>query len=63
MKNLSYDTYLTEPAVREQIIAAARRAQAIAIQRYLLAPLMRFCGRLTALRGVRLQLDPRVAAQ
>jgi hypothetical protein len=63
MKNIAYETYLADPAVREGIEHAARRAQAIALHRYLIAPLVRFCGRLTAVRGVRLQLDPRVVAQ
>ena len=63
MKNVTYETYLAEPAVREQIAAAARRAQAFAMHRYLLQPLVRFCGRLIAVRGFRLRLDPRVVVQ
>ena len=63
MKNLTYEKYLAEPALREQIAAAARRAQAIAMHRYLLQPLVRFCGRLVAVRGFKLRLDPRVAVR
>jgi hypothetical protein len=63
MKNIAYDTYLADPDVRDGIERAARRAQAIAVHQYLIKPLVLFCGSLTAVRGVRLQLDPRVVAQ
>jgi hypothetical protein len=63
MKNLTYATYLADPALREQIIADAHRARAQAVQRYLFAPLVRFCGVLVSIRGLRLQLDPRAAAK
>lgn len=62
MKNIAYETYLTDPSMRERIERSARRAQAIAVHQYLIEPLVRFCGSLTAVRGVRLQLDPRVVA-
>lgn len=61
MKTITYETYLADSSVREAIEREARRAQAIAVQEYLIEPLVRFCGRLTAVRGVRLQLDPRPA--
>jgi hypothetical protein len=60
MKNLSYETYLADPqSVREQIERAARRMRAEALKRTLFEPLAAFCGRLLAVRGVRLLLDPR----
>lgn len=61
MKNVTYETYLADSAVREAIEREARRAQAIAVHQYLIQPLVRFCGSLTAARGVRMQLDPRTA--
>jgi hypothetical protein len=63
MKTITYETYLADAAVREGIVRAARRAQATAVYEYLMKPLVLFCGRLSAVRGVRLQLDPRVVAQ
>jgi hypothetical protein len=60
MKNPTYETYLADPsAAHAQIQRAASRARAEAVHRHVLAPLARFCGRLTAIRGVRLRLDPR----
>jgi hypothetical protein len=62
MKNLIYETYLTDPALREQIIATAHSLRAQAMQRHLLLPLARFCGKLVAVRGLKMWLDPRAAA-
>jgi hypothetical protein len=63
MKNLTYETYLTDPAaVVAQVRRDARRARALAVHRYLIWPLARFCAMLLAIRGVKLQLDPRAAA-
>jgi hypothetical protein len=62
MKNMTYQTYLTDPAARGQIDAAARSVRAQTAQRYLFAPLARFCGKLVSIRGVGLHLDPRVGA-
>ena len=60
MKNLTYETYLADPQrVQEQILAEARRMRAVALKRTVFAPLAAFCGRLLAIRGVKLQLDPR----
>jgi len=63
MKNPTYESCLTGPAAREQIIAAAHRARAQAVQRHLLVPLARFCGKLVSIRGLRPLLDPRAAAR
>jgi hypothetical protein len=63
MENLTYQAYLADPATAHtQIQRAASRARVEAVYRHVIAPMARFCGRLTAIRGVRLQLDPRVAA-
>jgi hypothetical protein len=63
MKKLTYEDYLADPsAVTARIQLGAQRDRARAVQRYLLAPLARFCGRLLAIRGVKLRLDPRAAA-
>jgi len=62
MENLTYQTYLTDPAARTRIADAARSARAAAGYRYLVLPLVQFCGRLVAVRGVRLHLDPRETA-
>jgi hypothetical protein len=60
MKNLTYLAYLADPsAAHAQVQRAASRARAEAVYRHVLAPLTRFCGRLTAIRGMRLQVDPR----
>ena len=58
MKNMTYQTYLTDPAARGQIDAAARSVRAQALQSYLFAPLARFCGKLISIRGVGLQPAP-----
>jgi hypothetical protein len=58
MKQLTYQTYLTDPAMRQQIDAAVRGARAQALQRYLFAPLARFCGKLVSIRGAGLQPAP-----
>ena len=61
MEHLTYETYLADPsAAYAQIQRAAGRARAEALYRHVLEPLARFCGRLTAIRGVRMQLDPRI---
>jgi hypothetical protein len=63
MKNLTYETYLSNPSeVHAQIQRAASRDRADAAHRYVIGPVVRFCGQLIAIRGVRLQLDPRVGA-
>jgi hypothetical protein len=60
MKKLTYQDYLADPlAVTAQVRQEAQRARAQAVQRHFLAPLARLCGRLLAIRGVRLHLDPR----
>jgi len=60
MKNLTYADYLADPeATLERIQREARRARVEAIGQYLLEPLARLCGRLLAIRGVKLYLDPR----
>lgn len=41
MKNLTYEIYLANPAVREQLEREARRARAEAMHQYIVAPLMR----------------------
>jgi hypothetical protein len=61
MTQPTYDDYLADPLAREAIERAARHARALALQKHLFAPLARFCGRLTAVRGFRLRLDPRAA--
>jgi hypothetical protein len=59
MKKLTYETYLTDPsAVAAQVRLDASRARALAVHRYVLMPLARFCGELLAIRGVKLHLDP-----
>ena len=40
MKNLTYEMYLANPAVREQIEREARRARAEAMRQYIALPLM-----------------------
>lgn len=62
MKTLTYETYVTDPAVREAVLRAALRARSEALSLHLVLPLARFCGRLLAIRGVRMRLDPRAAA-
>ena len=41
MKNLTYEIYLANPAVREQIEREVRRARAEAMYQYGVAPLMK----------------------
>jgi len=41
MKNLTYETYLANPAVREQIEREVRRARAEAMHEYIVMPLVR----------------------
>ena len=63
MKNLTYESYLADPqSARQQIEREARRMRAQALKSALFEPLAAFCGRLLAIRGVRLRLDPRQAA-
>ena len=60
MKNLTYETYLADPQrVQEQILGEARRLRAETLKRTFFQPFASFCGRLLAIRGVRLRLDPR----
>jgi hypothetical protein len=62
MRNLTYETYLANPqAVQERIELEARRMRAQALQSAVFEPLAAFCGRLLAIRGIRLRLDPRQA--
>lgn len=62
MENLTYEDYLANPAaVLERIQREAQRARTEAINDYMLVPLARLCGRLLAIRGVKLRLDPRAA--
>src|SRR5262245_46647477 len=61
MTEPTYNDYLTDPLAREAIERAARNARALALQKHLFVPLARLCGRLTAVRGVSLRLDPRLA--
>lgn len=60
MKNLTYETYFADPQLaQEQIELEARRMRAEALKRTFFDPLAAFCGRLLAIRGVKLMLDPR----
>jgi hypothetical protein len=60
MKKLTYETYLADPQrVQEQILDEARRMRAEALKRSFFDPFAAFCGRLLAIRGVKLLLDPR----
>ena len=60
MRNLTYETYLADPqGMQEQILGEARRMRAEALSRALFEPLAAFCGRVLAIRGVKLRLDPR----
>ena len=60
MENMTYQTYLTDPAAREQIDAAARSIRTQAVRRYLLMPLARFCAKLVSVPALGPQVDPRV---
>lgn len=46
MKNLTYEIYLANPAVREQLERQARRARAEAMHQYIVAPLMKMFSRM-----------------
>ena len=60
MKTPTYEDYLADPsAMAQQVRLEAQRARALAAHRYILEPLARACGRLLAIRGVKLYLDPR----
>jgi hypothetical protein len=43
----------------QRVRREANRQRALAVRTQLLMPLARFCGRLLAIRGVKLRLDPR----
>jgi len=63
MKKLTYEAYLADPqSVHERIEHQARRMRAEALKRAFFDPLAAFCGRLLAIRGVTLLLDPRQPA-
>jgi hypothetical protein len=49
--------------VMDQVHRKARRARVEAINVHLFVPLARLCGRLLAIRGVKLYLDPRVSVR
>jgi len=58
----TYQQYLADPQrFQEQVELAARRMRAEALRRAFFE-LADFCGRLLAVRGVKLLLDPRPAA-
>lgn len=60
MKTPTYEDYLADPsAVTHEVRLEAQRARALAVQRYILAPITRLCGELLAIRGVKIYLDPR----
>ena len=60
MKTPTYETFLEDPAaVMTHVRREASRARNLALDSYLLKPLANFCGRLLAIRGVKLRLDPR----
>jgi hypothetical protein len=62
MENITYEDYLANPSeVLAQIQREASRARALAVHQYILMPLAQFCGRLLAIRGAKLYLDPRAA--
>jgi hypothetical protein len=46
MKNLTYQTYLSDPAVREQLEREVRLARAQAVDQFIVVPLMRLFERL-----------------
>jgi hypothetical protein len=63
MKKLSYEDYLADPAAAlGRIQRAAQRTRVEAVTEHLFVPLAQLCGRLLAIRGVKLRLDPRVSA-
>ena len=60
MKNLTYQAYLADPqGVQDRIEFRARQMRAEALKRTFFRPFAAFCGRLLAIRGIRLRLDPR----
>jgi hypothetical protein len=60
MKKLTYETFLADPrAVQDQIEFEARRMRSAALKAMFFDPLAAFCGRLLAIRGARLLIDPR----
>jgi hypothetical protein len=62
MKTPTYEDYLANPAaVRAELHRAATRARTQALYQQVIVPLARLCGRLVAVRGMRMQLDPRQA--
>jgi len=46
MKDLTYEIYLANPAVREQLEREARHARAEAMFQYIVAPLMKMFSRM-----------------
>ena len=46
MKNLTYQMYLADPAMREQLEREARRARAEALRQYIALPLMTMFSRM-----------------
>jgi hypothetical protein len=46
MENLTYEIYLANPAVREQIEREARRARSEAMDQYVVAPLAKMFSRM-----------------
>ena len=50
MKNLTYEAYLADPAVREQIEREVRRARAEAVHQFIVAPLLRLFKRAPVLQ-------------
>ena len=60
MKTPTYEEYLADPsAVIAQVQLEAQHERARAVHRYLIEPLARACGKLLAIRGVKVYLDPR----
>jgi hypothetical protein len=45
MENLTYEIYLANPAVREQLEREVRRARAEAVRQYIVMPLAKMFGR------------------
>jgi hypothetical protein len=60
MENLTYQRYLEDHSMQEQIMRDARRAQTEAIGQ-LVVQMVRFCARLTSIR-IRLQAPPRASS-
>jgi hypothetical protein len=59
MENLTYETYLANPRVREQLEREARRARAEAMYQYVVAPLAKMFIRMFR----RAQLKPEPSLQ